>query len=337
MARYPKTFAERNKVVLALVGIAAMSLTFFATFHADDLPIVGGGRTYQAYFAEAGGIRAGDEARVAGVKVGEVTGIELSKDKVLVSFRAKDVSLGGQTTASIKVKTLLGRKFLALDPGGSGRLSDPIPLSRTTTPYDVNAAFSDLSTTVDEIDMDQVEESMDALSTTFKDTPEDVRGMVSGLTRLSRTVSSRDQELAELMRTTSKVTGTLADRNDEIGLLIEDGDKLLDELAARRESIHQMLTHTDDLAKQVKGLIADNQKRLRPALEKLDQVAKVLQRNQDHLDKALSQIGAYYRVIGASMSNGPWIDVYGCGLFDKDQAPVLDNDVNRDCRPGAKK
>jgi phospholipid/cholesterol/gamma-HCH transport system substrate-binding protein len=63
----------------------------------------------------------------------------------------------------------------------------------------------------------------------------------------------------------------------------------------------------------------------------------ILQRNQDHLDKALSQIGAYYRVVGASMSNGPWIDVYGCGLFDENNAPVLDNDVTRDCLPGGTK
>lgn len=330
MARFPKSYAERNKVVIALVGLSLMVAGFLVTFNLDSLT---GGERHQAVFAEAGGLRPGQEVRVAGVKVGEVTAVELDGATVLVDFRVKDVRLGSETTAAVKVKSMLGRKYLALDPLGPGELEDPIPLDRTTTPYDVNAALSDLSTTVGEIDTRQLEESLDVLATTFEDTPGSVKGMVGGLTQLSRTISSRDAELAELLASTEQVTDTMADRNDEFEKIINDGGDLMAELQRRREAVHAMLVGTQRLGVQVRGLVRDNQRSLRPALARLDQVSAILQRNQDNLDAALDKLGPYYRMFASATGNGRWVDSYICGLFDQEQAPVLDNDVERNCQP----
>ena len=46
--------------------------------------------------------------------------VELAGDRVRVEFRAKDVELGGASRADIRIKTLLGRKFLMLTPDGDG-------------------------------------------------------------------------------------------------------------------------------------------------------------------------------------------------------------------------
>lgn len=332
--RYPTSFNERNRIVIAVVGLTALVAVFFATFHAEELPVIGGGQDHAAYLAETAGLRAGDEVRVAGVKVGKVTGIELVGDKVLVSFRVKGVSLGEESTAAIKIKTLLGKKFLSVDPLGAGELDGPIPIENTTTPYDVNAAFSDLSATIGEIDTEQLEQSLATVSEVFADTPESVRGMVDGLSRLSRTISSRDDDLARLFESTKGVTGTLASRNEELGALVDDGNLLLTELANRRESIRKLLRSTTTLGRELAGVVRDNELQLKPALEKLDKVAALLSRNQRHLSDALAVLGPYYRMLTAAMGNGRWVDSYICGLFDADNAPVLDNDVVRDCKPG---
>ncbi|WP_122818715.1 MCE family protein [Nocardioides pantholopis] len=335
MTRYRTAFAERNKVVLALVGLTAMGLIFAAAFNAAALPVIGGGETHTARFAEAGGLRSGNEVRIAGVKVGEVEDVSLERGVVEVRFRVEDVELGDQTRAAVKVKTMLGRKYLALEPGGRGELDGPIPLENTTTPYDVNAAFSDLSETVTEIDTDQLAESFTALSEAFEDTPESVRGMVSGLTALSRTISSRDTELAALLDSTTEVTGTLQERNEEFAKIITDGSTLLAELERRRDAVGQMLDGTARLGTQLTGLVRDNEKQLAPALARLDRVTAILQRNQDHLEDALRQLGPYYRVLASATGSGRWVDTYVCGLFDAAGAPVLDNDVARDCQPAA--
>lgn len=335
--RYPLSFAERNKIVIAIVGLVLLGLAFFVTFRADALPVIGGGKVVKAYFAESGGLKKGNEVRVAGVKVGKVTGIALDGDKVVVSFRVKGVSLGDQTTAAVDVKTLLGQKYLAIDPAGTKPLQHPIPTDHTTTPYDVNAAFSDLATDVGQIDTGQLEKSLDTLSAAFKDTPASVRSMVSGLTALSKTISSRDTQLAELFAKTSSVTKTISNRDDELAKIVDNGNDLLTVLDQRRDAIKQMLQGTAALATQVSGLVHDNQKQLTPALEKLDKVSEILQQNQDNLDAAVQKIGPYYRMLTSAMGNGRWIDAYACGLFDDKDAPVLQNDVVRNCHPGGAK
>ena len=331
---FPTSFAERNKVTIAAVGLVALVLAFLTAFYAEALPVIGAGKTQHAYFSEAGGLKVGNEVRVAGVKVGKVTGVELDGTRVEVTFKTKGVELGDQTTAAVKVKTLLGQKYLALDPAGTEPLTRPIPQERTTTPYDVSSALSDLSTNLDDIDTDKLEQSMNVIADAFENTPESVRAMVTGLTDLSRTISTRDTELAELFASTKAVTGTLSDRNEELASLIDDGDALLTELSRRREAVTQMLEGTAALGTQVRGLVADNEKRLQPALAKLDRVTAILQRNQANLDKALSKLGPYYRMLTSAMGNGRWVDAYLCGLFDSTGAPVLDNDVVRDCQPG---
>lgn len=334
---YPTSFAERNKIVIAIVGLLVLAAAFLVTFEAESLPVIGGGKVARAYFAEAGGLHTGDEVRVAGVKVGKVTDIRLEGDKVLVSFRVKGVTLGDQTSAAVDVKTLLGQKYLALAPAGTDALSGPIPEDHTTTPYDVNAAFSDLSTDLGKIDNKQLEKSLNTLSAAFKDTPASVRSMVTGLTALSKTISSRDTQLSQLFAKTSSVSGTIAGDDTQIAQIVDDGNKLMTTLAARRTAVTKMLRGTAALGTEVRGLVKDDQAELEPALVELDRVSTILSTNQNNLDIALKKLGPYYQMLASAMGNGHWVDAYACGLFDDQDAPELDNDVVRNCHPGGAK
>jgi len=332
-----KAFSERNPLVVAAIGIVAIGGVLAATYYSDELPIIGGGTTYSADFSEAAGLKSGNEVRVAGVKVGAVRSVKLEGTHVLIKFRVKHAWIGDKSTAAIKIKTLLGQKYLAIDPQGSGELDPktPIPLARTAAPYDVTEAFEGLSNTVGDINTTQLATSFQTISDTFKNTPASVRSMLDGLSRLSKTIASRDDQLQKLVQQTKQVTGTLAGRNDQFAALINDGNLLLDELQQRRDAIVSLLRGTRDLAQQLSGLVADNQATLRPALEQLDKVTNILQANQDNLDNALRLAAPYYRLVNNALGNGPWIDIYICGLFDSSNAPILDSQAKRDCNTKA--
>lgn len=324
-----KSFAERSPVLLGGIGTLVLAAVAALVFFYQDIPLLGGGTTYQAEFSEAAGLRPDDEVRVAGIKVGEVTDVELVQDeagdRVLVSFRVGDAWLGDSTTAAIKLKTLLGRKFLALFPTGRTTLDPdrPIPLDRTVTPYDVTTAFEGLASTVGAIDTEQLAQSFRTISDTFADSPEHVRTALGGLTSLSKTISSRDAQLAELLDNTRTITRTLSGTNDEFDKLIDDGDLLLTELANRREAIHDLLTGTTDLASQLSGVIADNQRRLAPALAQLDSVTAVLQRYAKNIDRSLKIAGPYFRLVNNATGSGRWIDNYVCGLVEDNREPCI--------------
>jgi len=325
-----KSFQKRNPIPIALAGIAVIVLGMVAALNSKNLPLIGNGTTYSAEFSEAAGLVSDDEVRVAGVKVGTVSDVELSGSKVLVSFQVKDAWLGDRTTAAIKIKTLLGQKYLALDPVGQDSLdpSTPIPHERTAAPYDVLEAFRGLSGTVDEIDTQQLAESFDTLSQTFADTPDDVQGALSGLSRLSETIAGRDQQLADLLSNTRQISQTLVDRDAEVTKLLEDGNLLLAELARRKEAITTLLDGTRLLAAELNGLVDDNSGQLDPVLTQLDQLTSMLQRNQDSLSQGIEKFAPFIRVFTNTIGNGRWFDNYICGLVLPSVGPLNEEGCN---------
>jgi phospholipid/cholesterol/gamma-HCH transport system substrate-binding protein len=313
-------------VPIGIIGTVVLVAVTALVYFWGDLPGISG-TTYQAEFSEAAGLRADDEVRVAGVKVGTVKDVELDADhdygRVLVTFRVDDAWIGDHTTAAIKIKTLLGRKFLALHPTGDDDQDpdNPIGLDRTATPYDVTQAFQGLANTVGDIDTAQLADSFRTISDAFADSPDHVRTALDGLSALSQTISSRDSQLAELLANTRQITTTLAGTNSEFAKLLDDGKLLLTELNNRRDAIHDLLTGTSDLARQLSGLVSDNQRQLGPALAQLDQVTDILTKYGAQLDRSLKLAGPYFRALNNITGSGEWIDTYVCGLVPDNREP----------------
>ena len=331
--RAMKPIMERNPIAVALVGLAILAALALAAFNANNLPFIGGGTGYTAYFSEAAGLQSGNEVRVAGVKVGRVTGVSLAGNKVAVTFTVKGAWIGNQTTAAIKIKTILGDKYLSLDPLGTAQQNpgQPIPLSRTTSPYDVTQAFSGLGQQLNQINTTQLARSLQTLSDAFSGTPPYSRNALRGLASLSSAIASRNAAVTSLLAGTRKVTGTLAAEDARFQLLLGDGNLLLAELRQRQAAIHALLVSTQQLATQLSGLVADDQARLRPALAALNQVASVLVQNQANLRRALALAGPYYRLLGNAVGNGRWFDVYLCGVVPRSYNPA--NIPVHGCKP----
>jgi len=305
-------FRERNKTVIGLVGIAVLVLLLVASFTTDRLPFIGGGQVYQADFSEAAGLQKMDEVRVAGVKVGKVIGISLQGDHVLVKMRIKGVHLGSETSAAIKIKTVLGRKYVALDPEGPGSLDPgtPIPLSRTTSPFDISPAFQQLASTVGSIDTAQLARSFTTLADDFRNSSGEVRASLDGLSRLSATIASRDAKLRQLLSHAQNVTDVLASRDQDLVVFLKEADLVLQEVKARREAIHRLLTTTTTLSEQLTALVRENRANLKPALDNLRGVSAVLKKNQANLDLALPRMASFVRLFANNLGNGRWFDTY---------------------------
>jgi phospholipid/cholesterol/gamma-HCH transport system substrate-binding protein len=312
----------RNPVATAIIGLLVVVLVVVLAFNGRAL--FGGGTTYKAEFREAAGLTEGDMVTVAGVEAGRVQDVELEGDHVLVTFRVTDAWVGDRTSASIEIRTLLGAKILALDPQGDEELRPDrtIPLSRTSSPFDVVEAFNGLSGTLDQIDTGQLAQSLDTLSETFRDTPPEIRGALDGLSRLSTTIASRDEEIRRLLAGTHQLAGVLADRNAEVEKLLKDGNLLLGELQRRRDAISRLLDGTIALSEQLRGLVADNKEQLRPTLEQLDRVAALLQRNRDSLGAGIRDLAVFVRLFANATGNGEWFDNYICALLPPSVGPI---------------
>jgi len=308
-----KPFRERNPVTIGAISLAVIAAMLLAAFKAQDLPLIGGGDTYYAAFTQAGGLKPNDEVRVAGVRVGEVKSVDLQGDHVRVTFLVDNgVRFGKLTGAAIKVKTLLGAMYLALKPAGSGQLQEgsQIPVSRTTSPFDVVQAFSGLATTSERIDTDQLAKALNTMAALTEHTPASFRTALKGLSELSQNIAARDDQLNTLLTNMQKVSKVVGDHSDDLVTLMRDGSKLFQAVVARRQAIHDLLTSTSRLATQLTGLVQDSRADLAPALQHLNSVVDMLRRNQDNLDNSLRLMAPFYRVFANTLGTGPWFDTF---------------------------
>jgi phospholipid/cholesterol/gamma-HCH transport system substrate-binding protein len=300
-------------VSLGIIGIVVATAISLSALQVDRLPFIRSGATYTAYFADAGGLVPGDQVQVAGVRSGRVEQVRLDGAKVYVRFTLNEsIVLGNKTSAAIKTNTVLGRKSLEVTPSGSGstRTDDTIPLDRTTSPYSLTDALGDLSNTVKGLDMDQVNKTLDALSTTFADTPAPLRSALDGVTQLSRSLNARDKALTDLLGRAQNVTKVLADRSNQVNALLVDGNELLGELDRRRSALSQLIVYVNGLAQQLTGLVNDNEAQLKPTLDRLNSVLALLQSNKENLSKALDGLGPFAAALGEQVGSGPYFQAY---------------------------
>lgn len=322
--RVPLPDYHRYPAATAVVCLVVLALLLVVAANAERLPLIGGGTIYRAEFGDVSGLAKDAEVRVAGVKVGHITGMDLKDDHVEVSFTAGNIWLGDRTGAAIKLGNLLGEKYLSLDPLGAHKLesSAAIPRNRTVSVMDVTTVLQEAGRTAGGIDTRQLAQSFQVLSETFRDTPGEVQGAMRGLSALSTTISSRDADIRRLVDNTNQVARLAVSRNQEFDRLLSDGNVLLGELRQRRDMVRTLLAGTQSLSVQLTGLVRENAAQIGPMLKELVQVSAQLARNQDNLDRSLRLSGPMFRLISNTFGNGRWVDVYVCGLLPPNFGPV---------------
>lgn len=319
-----RRFAGRRSATSAgALGIAILLMITLASFYLKQLPVLGAGPRYTAYFTEAAGLQSGNDVRIAGIRVGTVEDVTLSDhdDHVVVHFRVDNAWVGDQTQATIQIKTVLGQKYLGLTPRGSERLNPDtaIPLSNTLAPYDVIEAFSDAASQLTEpivepreddtsIDLEQTTAALQTLTNTFSGTAGDIGPALDGIARLSETISSRDQELQRLLRATKESSKILADRNEEFVNLIAGAGSLLDELNRRQQDIHTLLVSTTRLSTALSGIVRDNEEQIGPMMDSLQGVTELLNRQNEDLRNTIRYMAPFYRLYANVLGNGRWFE-----------------------------
>ena len=110
-------------VVLVVAGIFLMF-----SYRVAGIGTVADGYEVVAHFSGIGGLKAGDEVQISGVKVGSISAVELDPQSYLarvIIMVDGSVKLPTDTAALISSESLLGGRLLALEPGAEEELIEP--------------------------------------------------------------------------------------------------------------------------------------------------------------------------------------------------------------------
>ncbi len=296
----------------ALLGIGAVAVVVVLIGGMLTYRFAGVGyRHYTAQFRQAAALQVGNPIAVAGIPVGEVTSMELAGDHVVAGLKVRDdVVLGEDARAVIKIATILGSRYLSLEPGGAGSLpNNTFDLRHTEVPYDLQDALADVTRTYEQVSTDGFAESLAILGEQMQTLPPVVPQALENTRILSTIIAERRDQLGELLETTELVSTTLRRQQSAIGSLVYQGNVLLGEFVARRASFHAMMSALTSLVQTLSGVAIDNRGQLEQLLVDLRELTDMLGQHDDLLRSTLQAGGPALRGLANATGNGNAVDL----------------------------
>jgi phospholipid/cholesterol/gamma-HCH transport system substrate-binding protein len=332
-----RSFRERSPALVGFASILLIAIGLGFAFSINRFQGLKGVYTVYADLEDAAGVRSGNEVRVAGVKVGQVTGVELTEDAARIKMEiGTDISLPAETRVEVKLKTLLGQKFIDLqmppglaaaraageDPiaqgGGSLTNGDVIPIEQTRIPFDIYQASTEGAAVLEEIDKRQLRKLINVLAGTFGRSADEFRRALVGLNDVGEVLAGKSRGISRLLRNLEKVSGTLGEIGDDLeGILVRSAE-VLTTLAEERQSISSLLAATNDLGQKLGTLIQVAKGDIELGVSDLNGLLLAAEGELDELEVALEEFGFAQELFGRPGGFGRFVEGHVCAVTSAD-------------------
>src|ERR1700682_5257225 len=199
----------------------------------------------------ADGLYPGSDVLIAGAKAGSVREITLDGGQTLVTVALEDAyaPVHADARVTVRPKSLLGEKYMALDPGSADTLPPGSRLSQQQVARSVD--LQDIVNSLDQPTREKLRTLVVALGGGLAGRGLDTNQALSNgrqdldhLAAISDTLAARDQDLQQVIKGLDQVTAELArsDRRNQLGALIAHSQALLHSLAQQDAQIKTTLT-----------------------------------------------------------------------------------------------
>jgi ABC-type transporter Mla subunit MlaD len=218
-----------RRIALILVSLLAAAGSVVAVAGADD------NKTYEAELFNAFGLVEGSELRVAGVKAGTVTGLDVTAEKTaLITFEVgpEFPELKADASCSSEPQSLIAEYFLNCQPGSSDQpLEGPIEAARNQTTVQNDLVQNTLR--------EPFKRRFQLILNEFG------TALVGNAENLNAAIRSGAPALREL----SEVLKILGRQNTIIAQLNSDSDAVFQELTNNREDVVRFIDEAEDTAR----------------------------------------------------------------------------------------
>jgi phospholipid/cholesterol/gamma-HCH transport system substrate-binding protein len=299
--------------MVAIVGTVLAGALVLLAMNLGRLPFVHPTTTYHAQFANADGLRGGDDVRVEGISVGKVKSVKVEGQHVRVDFNIKSgLKLGNASRASIEVATVLGELFMQVESAGDATMAKggTIPVSRTTVPYTLITAFDKLGEFGKQTDLPALRTSLNTLAGTLNGiAPGDAKAALQGLADISTTVAGKQQEISQILTAASKITDAVNANSGALVAVLTQSNAFLALLQQRHDVVASLLQHTAELGTQLSVLMAKNKAQLAPLLANLKSISGVLAKDKTQLQQAVVTLSTFSVNVANATGSGAWLDL----------------------------
>ncbi|ACY99357.1 MULTISPECIES: MlaD family protein [Thermomonospora] len=321
-----KSLRDVNQRVVALVSVSVIGAACVFAFAVGQLHLLERGYEVSGVFTDTGGIKEGDDVRVAGVKAGRVLRIEpdFGKGHVVITWRVNSgVELGLQTRADIQTATLLGGRYLKLSgpvPADGPFLHQlpksrrRIPLERTTVPYTVTDAVDEATELTRRLDEQTIDRLLESVAKIESPSAARLQQMLENFRKLAVALNESAPQIERLIAASRDISGTLAAKDAQLKKIIEHSQALLRMLVQRRQELATAIGDGGRTVRTLSNVIARHQRELNTLLDDLHLLTTRISSNTDALNTAFALLGPTFSQVAKVKGNGNWVEGMMTGL-----------------------
>ncbi|MFD3592987.1 MCE family protein [Nocardia sp. NPDC058640] len=282
-----------------------------------------GDKVIHAEFAQAAGLRPGATVDISGIEVGAVRAVDLVNDRVDVTMAVRrDLRLGADATAAIKMSTILGRLHIDLKPGKD---TAPLPgnritVEKTAVPYNLSKVIQDPQYTssferIERLDPTKLRTALDLLDKQMGDSPAMAVQAMDSVGALARVINARRDEVDVLLTSMDQVSQLASDNRNSVLVLLTRGEAIGAAVQTRQTLLSQLLDNVAALSKLLQDMGIENNGELGPLITNLNTMADGLTKNKGNLDRLYEIAPVTLRQFNNVVGNGPYGDVWAPWLF----------------------
>lgn len=310
---------------------ATVSAVLFAllwTTMTNSVP--GDKETWTARFTAVAGLRAGDDVRVAGVKVGRVEKIEVvDNDQALVTFTLlEDQHVYEKTHVSLRYQNLLGQRYLALtaakDRGKRLAAGSEIPASMTDAGFDLTALLNGFEPLFNVIEPAEVNKLAANLIAVLQGESGTVESLLRQTAKATTYLASKDEVFTEVLSNLTPVLRNLDSHSGEFDGAVRQLKKLVTGLAKQKATFASSIDNIGGLLESTSGLLNRTRKPLVNDLRSLRRLNGTFTRGKEEFGVMVDKLPLLLDAFARAMSYGSYVNLYACNVgVDAEPLPTV--------------
>ena len=279
------------------------------------------GTEYSAIFSDVTMLEEGDDVRIAGVVVGNITGMEIhERDRAKVDFTLSgDRTLPANVHLALRFRNMIGQRYLNIsrEPGPVQPTlpeGTTIGIEKTSPAVDLTALFNGFRPLFTTLRPEDVNALADSLVRVLQGEGGTVASLVRQTGQLTNHLADRDQVIGEVIDNLTGVLQTINERDVQFQQLVVTTRQLVEGLDQERDAIGSSLDSLADLTSSAENVVSATRPSVTESPDHLKLVTDDLTANRDTVSEVLNNLPRNSDNLIRMGSFGSWFQFYLCGL-----------------------
>ncbi|MFL6107202.1 MAG: MCE family protein [Marmoricola sp.] len=278
------TRTKRQLLVFVFITLLGISYTGARYARLDKL-VFSTSYTVNAHFPQSGGIFTGAEVTYRGVRIGQVSDMELINNGVDVKLTIENKydRIPSDTLALVGNKSAVGEQYVELDPHTSkgpylanGSVIEP---KDTAVPVSTTEILTNLDQLVRSVPQDQLRTVVGELGAAFQGTGPDLARLIDTSNEFIKTADDNFDVTAALIKDANTVLRTQADKGSAIRSFAQNLALFSGTLADNDQSLRALIDNGSATANELRDFLETNKVDLGGLINNLVTTGRVISRH----------------------------------------------------------